>query len=838
MVRRKIKRQAELLSQQIRTNYTDIIPRLLSKFKGKYISKREELEYIRTLSECYEQACVNVRYQRLLLVFSRNVVDEFITNYEKLPISVRNHNEGYLRGVLRENCEFFDTCLQYPLDEQQRRSIVSEEDNCLVISSAGSGKTSSIVGKVKYLIEKKGVTPDRILLVSYTNKAAAELSERINIKGLGGCTFHKLALDLIGKYKGVKPTICDNAYLLIKDAYNKLLANPDFSKALVAYFTDYQDFSTDEEKEQQVALEKLSENKSPHLKATFPDMDGRAVYVKSKQEQTICLILSSLGVKYRYEESYQHAMADELHSQYKPDFSIYFNKNGLRQRIYLEHFGIDDRGRVPHWFAKHRNISYEEANKKYNDGISWKREIHNFYGTTLLETTSADFKNYSIRDKIKSMLARCGVPIREIPEENLLSFIMPEDSRAEKALLGLISTFIMLLKSSGKTLDELLSEAQNADDKRSVYMITNLFAPVYDEYIKLLVSRNEIDFTDAILNATKIVSEQEHREYDYIIVDEFQDISFDRYRFLLALRRGNPPAQLYCVGDDWQSIYRFSGSDITLFTQFSKYFGYTDVNKIETTYRFGQPLVSISSNFIQKNKSQIRKNIHPFNVDLSTSLSFCPYTDINSYNATVEKLVSELPIDKSVFLIGRYSFDDLYISKRFSGIKEGNRYYYIVANRKVEFLTAHKSKGLEADYVIIVQANNDVSYGFPSKIADDPSLNYILSESEVYPFAEERRLFYVAITRAKKQTFVLYDKACPSVFVDEILYPDKDSSSKNVKHRNANKRWTRKSERLLLAMHDEGLSIKQISEKMGRSQTAIVMRLNQLKNQKWRGRRH
>ncbi|MBR2014251.1 MAG: UvrD-helicase domain-containing protein [Alistipes sp.] len=838
IVRSKIKRQAELLSQQIRTNYTDVIPRLLSKFKGKYISKREELEYTRTFSECYEQACVNARYQRLLLVFFRNDIDEFISNYRKLPILVRDHNENHLRVILRENCEFFDTCLQYPLDEQQRRSIVSEEDNCLVISSAGSGKTSSIVGKVKYLIEKKEVAPDRILLVSYTNKAAAELSERINIKGLGGCTFHKLALDLIGKYKGIKPTICDNAYLLIKDAYKKLSGDPDFSKALVAYFTDYQDFSTDEEKEHQAELEKLSEIKTTRLKALFPDMDGRTIYVKSKQEQTICLILSSLGVKYRYEESYEHAMADELHSQYKPDFSIYYSNNGLRKRIYLEHFGVDDRGRVPHWFAKHRNISYQEANKKYNDGISWKREIHSSYGTTLLETTSADFKHYSIRDKIKSMLDECGVPIREIPEDKLLSYIMPEDSRQEKALLGLISTFIMLLKSSGKTVDEILSEAQKADDKRSVYMINNLFARVYDEYIKLLAGRNEIDFTDAILTATKIANEQENRDYDYIIVDEFQDISFDRYRFLLALRKGNPPAQLYCVGDDWQSIYRFSGSDITLFTQFSKYFGYTDVNKIETTYRFGQPLVAISSNFVQKNTSQIRKNIHPFSEDSSTSLSFCPYTDINSYVATIEKLVLEVPDNKSVFLIGRYSFDDFFLSKKFSSIKEGNRFYYIVANRKIEFLTAHKSKGLEADYVIILQANNDVSYGFPSKIADDSSLKYILAEGETYPFAEERRLFYVAITRAKKQTFVLYNKNSPSVFVDEILHPEKDNSSKNAKHRNANKRWTSRSEHLLLTLQEAGYSIKQISEKMGRSQTAIIMRLDQLKKQKKKDRRH
>ena len=105
-------------------------------------------------------------------------------------------------------------------------------------------------------------------------------------------------------------------------------------------------------------------------------------------------------------------------------------------------------------------------------------------------------------------------------------------------------------------------------------------------------------------------------------MDEFQDISVDRYNFLKVLREGNPPAKLYCVGDDWQSIYRFSGSDMALFNQFSEYFGATEINKIETTYRFGEPLVSLSSHFIQRNKSQIQKDIHSFSSEMKTELEF------------------------------------------------------------------------------------------------------------------------------------------------------------------------------------------------------------------------
>lgn len=131
--------------------------------------------------------------------------------------------------------------MKYPLDKQQRRSIVSEENNCLVISSAGSGKTSTIVGKVKYLTEVKGVAPHRILLISYTNKAAAELTERIATQGLNGYTFHKLAIDIIGKETGVKPSICDNTDVLFIDIYHTLLLKDDnFNRSVVEYFIYHQ----------------------------------------------------------------------------------------------------------------------------------------------------------------------------------------------------------------------------------------------------------------------------------------------------------------------------------------------------------------------------------------------------------------------------------------------------------------------------------------------------------------------------------------------------------------------------------------------------------------------
>ena len=680
------------------------------------------------------------------------------------------------------------------------------------------------------MTEIKKINPQNILLISYTNKAAAELTERMGIAGLRGYTFHKLALDIIGQTTGQKPSIYENTDALFVKIYHELLNDKKFKKSVIEYFIDYQTPEKEWEKRKNERRQQLSEQKEVRLKATFPDMDGKTVYVRSEQEQKICFALSSLSVKFRYEEPYEHPLVDEMHSQYKPDFSIYFEQGGETKRIYLEHFGVDEHGLVPIWFAKDRGITYEEANQKYNDGITWKKAAHEKFGTKLLTTSSADFHYSDIREKLKTLLEKADVSIQEKTDAELYDMVLPPNSKHEKAFIRLVVTFVTLIKSSCKSVDEVLRQTKNAGDERSTFIIKNIFQPVYKRYIEELANINQIDFTDAILQATDICRSSHPVKYDYIIVDEFQDISVDRYNFLKVLREGNPPAKLYCVGDDWQSIYRFSGSDMALFNQFSDYFGQTEINKIETTYRFGEPLVSLSSQFIQRNEAQIKKNIHPFNPQVKTELQFCDY-ERRDYCNVIGQLVASIPLDKSVFLLGRYSFDDYYLSFMYKSVKEGNRFFYIIGDRKIEFLTVHKSKGLEADYVIILQCNKD-TYGFPSLVSDDPVLNYVLTKSDQYPYGEERRLFYVAITRAKVKTYILYDKRFPSVFVDEFLHPEKVTEESYAKHPNANKKWTRSADNFLLTLYHERKSIKYIAEKMGRSQTSIVMRLGKLEGKR------
>ena len=486
------------LKQSNKSFFIDIETDLKNSFNGHIISSSEEEQFTKYYAEFFQEVISLQKSLEAFHIEPSETISKFTHDFGNIHSFVKRHNEQVIQDTLNAHKDFFDHCLKYPLDKQQRRSIVSEEDNCLVVSSAGSGKTSSIVGKARYLIDIKHINPQNILLISYTNKAAAELTERMNIAGLRGYTFHKLAIDIIGKATGQKPSIYDNTDALFVKIYHKLLEDENFKKSIVEYFVDYQVQEADWEHRKNERRQQLSELKEIRLKAQFPDMDGKAIYVRSEQEQKICFALSSLGVKFRYEEPYEHPLADEMHSQYKPDFSIYFEQDGKTKRIYLEHFGVDEHGLVPTWFAKDKGITYEEANQKYNDGITWKKAAHEKFGTILLTTSSADFHYSDIQHTLKASLEKAGVPIQEKTDAELYDMVLPPNSKQEKAFIRLVVTFVTLIKSSCKSIQEILKQAKNVGDERSTFIIKRIFRPVYERYIEELKNSNQIDFTDAM----------------------------------------------------------------------------------------------------------------------------------------------------------------------------------------------------------------------------------------------------------------------------------------------------------------------------------------------------
>ena len=689
----------------------------------------------------------------------------------------QKHNEKFVQEELANNKEYFDTVLKYPLDKQQRTSIVKLEDNCLVISSAGSGKTSTSVAKIKYLVEKRHIAPSRILPLTYTTKAAKELTDRLSLssEGLRCYTFHSLAFHILAEANQEKPDVCDTNTML--QCFNYLVEhNANFKKAINKFLTDKKSL-TKNEHEYITAKDYYKDRALYGIQAPFLDMDGRIIFTKSEEEKKICTFLSMNGISFRYEQPYYINTATEYKRQYRPDFTIYFLQNGKPVFVILEHFGIDAYGNVPQWFGVSKKGGFDQANKDYNDGIAWKRGINKRYHTPLLETTSAMFQDGTIFENLKQQLERHGIPMRELTEDEKYDKLVKRNKRMEDSILQLITTFITLMKSNRHTPESVLNLIKQENSNplfidRAEFMIHEIFQPIFDEYEKVLHEKNQIDYTDLILKATDVCnSGLFKKEYDMILVDEFQDISVDRFELLQSLRSKKNLTKLYCVGDDWQSIFRFSGSDLSLFNGFESRFGFTEKCAIETTYRFGDPTIDISSKFIMENSAQVPKEIKPVNKSVRTGIETVAYhTDDkgDSQYRVLENIVSKIPSEQSIMLIGRYHSDAEFIpNSLLKRNAKGNIVSAHISDRDVQYNTIHSAKGLEADNIIVVSCSQDGN-GFPSRVSDDPILGYVLSEPETFPYAEERRLFYVAITRARKQTYVMYNNTSPSCFITEL----------------------------------------------------------------------
>ena len=285
---------------------------------------------------------------------------------------------------------------------------------------------------------------------------------------------------------------------------------------------------------------------------------------------------------------------------------------------------------------------------------------------------------------------------------------------------------------------------------------------------------------------------KEQLDYRYIIVDEYQDISRQRYNLIKELSQ-LCNAKIMAVGDDWQSIYAFSGSILPLFTRFCEAVGYGQELKITRTYRNAQEIIDIAGTFVQKNSAQIKKELVSPKRIINPVIIY-PYvetfdkgkerTEGGKYhylgiavNKAIEEILEYNAAERksriaSILLIGRYGFDarNLCYSKQFNYDEKTGKVYSVKYGNKIklQFLTAHSSKGLSADNVIIINAKDEI-YGFPSKVDDDPVLNLVVSNDTSYNYAEERRLFYVALTRTKNRVFIVTPEKRPSEFIKELL---------------------------------------------------------------------
>ena len=734
-------------------------------------------------SDLYNKAKMLSRLRRGSKGKPQQPIHRFMGYYDQGDGIRAEYNAAFVAKELSQCSTLFNDIEGRSLDDQQRVAVITAEDNNLVIAGAGTGKTSTIVGRVRYLVERYHADPARILVLSFTKKSAEELRKRIG----SHCeisTFHKLGKDIITAARQEKLWVYE-AHDLKKDLdsiWRESLSDEKFLQDFCQFVFYYpKPFRSNTEATSVEDVVKM--NKRCH-NARVPLLALNHKRLRSHEEVRIYNFLLLHQVNFRYEEPYEYHTGNSQYAQYMPDFTIYQNS----KRYYLEHFGIDSKG----------NTAPGVNRKQYHQRMDWKRGLHRAYGTSMIETYSYEIGSPNYAETLRKKLEKYKIELNPMSADELIQ-AMNKVPRSMEDFMSLLTEFISLYKSncvSTKDLYVRVSKEKDDNDKARNMAFVRVFEKMLDGYEEVLTRKQRIDFGDMILKAVETVKSGKYKPlFAHIIVDEFQDMSLGRYQLLKAIKDANPGCIMYGVGDDWQSIYRFTGSDLSLLSQFDKHFGVTATSKIETTYRFAKPLLDIGSEFVMANPHQIKKQLCCQDANKLTEVFFHYYektVEQNSYNEDVPD-VKELPqtaneavvlaLDSlahgncnQVMLLGRYSFDIKLLASSDFIITNTDDATMIKSVKypdiDIRFLTVHSAKGLEADSVVLLNCSSDY-HGFPSEVADDPLLTMMMSEPDKMEFGEERRLFYVAMTRARKALHLIIDNEATSPFVTEVDFEEK-----------------------------------------------------------------
>lgn len=768
--------------------------------------------------------------------------EKFYNKPETFETDTKQANERYINQELKDNSDLFDDLDGKSLDSQQREAIVVDEDAVKVIAGAGSGKTFTIQGKVKYLTEKRDVDPSEILAISFSNASVDDLKERIE-EPIDIKTFHKVGKDILTQYNQYsRPDTSALKRIIKRYLTKKALKNEDISKKLIEFFSFYINVppSDDDIKYEGDLLDWQEGVDFSTLKRRFKNKQRETLnneIVRSYEELYIANFLFIYGIKYTYEKiySYPNKNFEREFNKFK-EFLFSFNeeipdelKNDITKDLlnltdifeeyeikdYLPDFYLDDYNIYIEHFGLNRNCENHliggKSSEEYVKEMEWKRKVHKKYGTTLIETFSYYQSENRLLTRLAEKLQAQGVEFNEIDYREVYRILLENKTIKEwEDFIVLLKTFIELFKGNNydetkfKEFYDYVGGLKDSFSKDRTIAFLKIVEEIYNDYEAYLLKIKKIDFNDMINKASDcIVKNGLDLPYKYIIVDEYQDTSFTRYNLLRNIC-DSIGAKIMVVGDDWQSIYSFSGCDVNIFTKFDNFFDVCETRYIEKTYRNSQQLIDASSNFVMKNPDQTRKELKS-----SKSLKY-PIKLVNFDNDFDEILKFELIIkniinqstfkNKKILILGRNNKDIFNLLKNFNVENEyGKRKFEILGDEdklrrnkfvkivyrespdvNIEYRTVHQSKGLECDNVILINLKN-WNAGFPNKMVDDPVLNFVKMNGDSFSYAEERRLFYVALTRTKNNVYLLAPYFKSSVFVQE-LKTDANVELLNLEH--------------------------------------------------------
>lgn len=671
--------------------------------------------------------------------------------------------EAYITKQLKNYQGFFDQIEAKPLTLKQRRACIIDNDNNLLLAGAGTGKTSVMVGRAGYLLNSQQAKDTAILLLAYGRKAANEMDQRIKEKlhsdNISATTFHRLGLDIIAQVEGGKPNLSVFAEdqkvkaKWVQICFETLIQKQDkYADLVMSYFSEY--YYVEKNYFEFTSLgeyyQYLTDNDIRSLKGDK---------VKSFGELHIANWLYNHGIEYQYEACYAFDVKTVAARQYQPDFFL------PALNIYIEYYGIDENGDTAPYINK----------QEYHASIAWKRKTHRKHNSKCIELTYAQHKQGRLLSSLEKSLKNENIVYKWFPDAVLLANL--KETGRMTLLAEIFAKLIGLYKAACLDKRSEKRVINNASDPIKTAKAFELLTPILTAYQARLLKRNEIDFEDMIIKALAYVETGKFiSPWRYIMVDEFQDISEPRARLVKALRSSKKGCSIFAVADDWQAIYRFSGADLTLTTGFEDYFGPTTQSALDQTFRFNNRIGQVATDFVGKNPAQINKTIKS-NKKVDKPAVSILRKSAGGLSVEGEQIIDEIAngavddvltaiagqVEKpaTVYLVARFWFQ---LPKKETLCRLNNQYPQL----NIQTHSFHAAKGKEADFVVIMGLKSG-KHGFPSSKVTPPILDALLAKKEKFEYAEERRLFYVALTRAKRRVYIIADMSDANCFVKELI---------------------------------------------------------------------
>jgi DNA helicase IV len=770
--------------------------------KETYLTYHERKNLIDNCKSCLNTCSSFTNRSKLLDEPSNDFLEKSVAKLSDLLNKFERYdNEDFIQ----ERIQKYDYLFQkspFPLDESQKRAIVIDDTHNLVVAGAGSGKTEVLITRAAYLREREpdAIDPKRILLLAFQNKAAGEIKERLNKKfGIADIevrTFHSLGNKIledgcrssgkeIPKLKFSGSNFEKEFSIHINSLFKNKKMDGDFQKKIIHYIKFYHDNEIIRNEDD---FEEKEEFYKYMTSLIYTALNGTKV--KSEAERAILNFFIShnlngekVKILYEYPANWMaYTDANGEKKIPKPDF--FFPDYDL----YLEHWAIAINGRVPDWFQG------QNPSEEYRRGMMEKKEKftqqdkYSLVEITYYEFKRPDFEKLLVERIITALKAK--FPGKEfeftpIPYEQLIDQVSKECKEYVKRLPLNIGQFITIAKTYNQSPKEIEQRLETGKWSLKQKMFAYIALDIYETYENELRDENKIDFSDMINLAVKELKENKElykNSFDQILIDEYQDVSAQRCELIRELMRKNEGCKLFCVGDDWQSIMGFTGSDLDFFVNFEEYFDHPARTDLSINYRSCKSIVDTGAEIIKHNRgSQVEKDTCAKNTDEKPIKVY-----ISDYNQKASHMyysqIGKHCVDSiKHYLDGGYQAKDILLLSRIGKNPMMQKWLMEYAKNldvpisfdgnknpnKVPFMTVHKSKGLQAKVVFLLNVVEGL-YGFPCEIENPDIFEPAIISRKRDRYEEERRLFYVAVTRSMSDLIIYTQKDSVSKFIYEI----------------------------------------------------------------------